>query len=126
MISNPTGLPKQPAYGKWFPPEEIQFYDSSRIIEIGIILVKNKKVVSTYNSIVKPDTFTTLAPKITELTGITEQKILEEGKDFVKLLKKLNHFSNKQLQLIHLISGLIKMFYYQNCIVRTTEVLLND
>lgn len=87
-----TGLPKQPAYGKWFPPEEIQFYDSSRIIEIGIILVKNKKVVSTYNSIVKPDTFTTLAPKITELTGITDQKILEEGKDFCQVIKEIKPF----------------------------------
>ena len=71
-----TGLPKQISFDKWYPPEEIDKYNSSRIIEIGIILVdKNEKIKETYNAIIKPDTFTKLEPIITKITGITDSEI---------------------------------------------------
>ena len=42
-----------------------------------------------YNSIVKPDTFTKLNPKITEITGITNEDIISEGKDIKVVFKEI-------------------------------------
>ena len=84
-----TGLPKQKSFDENFPPEELDKYDSARIIEIAIILVKDGKIYKTYTSLVKPDTFTTLNPKVTEITGITDKDVLNEGKDFKYVLEEI-------------------------------------
>jgi DNA polymerase III epsilon subunit-like protein len=91
-----TGLPKQISFDNWYSPEEIDKYDNSRIIEIGIILVdKNEKIKETYNAIIKPDTFTKLEPIITKITGITDSEIISEGKDFKTVLSEIKHLFEK-------------------------------
>lgn len=90
-----TGLPETISFGKWYPPELIQKYDTSRVIEIGIILVKNGKTEETYNSIIKPDNFTKLDKKIIELTGITDEMIMKEGKDIKQVLKEIKPLFEK-------------------------------
>ena len=84
-----TGLPKQKSFDEFYPPEELDKYDLSRIIEIGIIVIKNNKIYKTYTSIVKPNDFISLNPKITEITGITDKDILNEGKDFKVVLDEI-------------------------------------
>lgn len=90
-----TGIPDQIGYDIWFPPELIEKYDPSRIIEIGIILVDNEEIIEKYNVIVKPDNFTSLNPRITELTGITDKQIMDEGKDFKQVIKDILPFFEK-------------------------------
>lgn len=84
-----TGLPKQISFDENYPPEELDKYDSARIIEIAIILVKDGKIHKTYTSLVKPDTFTTLNPKVTEITGITDTDVVNEGRDFKDVLEDI-------------------------------------
>ena len=84
-----SGLPKKRGFNDWFPPKELDKYEESRIIEIGIIIVDKGKIIDTYNNIIKPDNFITLKPKITELTGITDEIILKEGKDINEVIKEI-------------------------------------
>ena len=84
-----TGLPKQKSYDENYPPEELDKYESARIVEIAIILVKDGKIYKTYTSLVKPNNFTSLIPKITEITGITDTDVLNEGKDFKDVLDEI-------------------------------------
>ena len=67
----------------------------SRIIELGIILCDKGEVVETYNSIVKPDNFTKLDPFITKLTGITDEQIINEGKDLKDIFKEIEPLLDK-------------------------------
>ena len=90
-----TGLPLQVSYDNWYPPEDIDKYETSRIIEIGIILVDKGEIIETYNSIIKPDTFIKLDPNITKLTGITDDKIKEEGKNIKDVFKEIKPLFKK-------------------------------
>lgn len=90
-----TGLPQQVSYDNWYPPEDIDKYKSSRIIEIGIILVDKGEIIETYNAIIKPDTFIKLDPNITKLTGITDDKINEEGKNIKDVFKEIKPLFKK-------------------------------
>jgi DNA polymerase III epsilon subunit-like protein len=90
-----TGLPQQISYDNWYPPEDIDKYDSSRIIEIGIIIVDKGEIIETYNAIIKPDTFTKLDPIITKLTSITDDKINAEGKNIKDILKEIKPLFKK-------------------------------
>lgn len=90
-----TGLPQKNSNGVFFPPEQVDKYETSRIIELGIILCNKGKVVETYNSIVKPDNFTKLDPFITKLTGITDEQIINEGKDLKAVFKEIEPLLDK-------------------------------
>jgi DNA polymerase III epsilon subunit-like protein len=90
-----TGLPEQISYDEWYTPEEVTKYANSRIIELGIIVVHNDKIIDTYNSIVKPDNFTSLEKIITDLTGITDEEILDEGKDLKQVIKEIQPLLDK-------------------------------
>ena len=88
-----TGLPKQIGYDKWYNPEELDKYDTSRVIEIGLVLVNNKgAIVEKYNAIIKPDNYTKLEPIITKLTGITDQEILTNGRDLKDVIEEIKPF----------------------------------
>ena len=90
-----TGLPKLISYNVFFPPEQLDKYDSSRIIELGLVLCDKGEIIDTYNAIIKPDNFTKLDPFITKLTGITDEKILKEGKDINIVFKEIQPFLEK-------------------------------
>ena len=90
-----TGLPDQISYDEWFTPEEVDKYKNSRIIELGIIVVHNDKIIDTYNSIVKPDNFTSLDEVITKITGITDEDILDEGKDLKQVIQEIQPLLDK-------------------------------
>lgn len=90
-----TGLPKFKKNNTYYPPEQLDKYETSRIIELGIILCDKEKVIETYNVIIKPDNFTKLDPYITKLTGITDGKILSEGKDIKEIFKEIQPILEK-------------------------------
>ena len=90
-----TGLPLQKAFDVWYPPEELDKYDKSRIIEIGIIVVDKEKIIYTLNSLIKPDNFKKLEPIITKITGITDDDILKEGKDLNEIFKVIKEIFEK-------------------------------
>jgi len=90
-----TGLPEQKGYDEWFQPEEVNRYSKSRIIELGIIIVHKGKIIDTYNSIVKPDNFISLDKIITDITGITDEEILDEGKNLKQVIKEIHPLLDK-------------------------------
>jgi len=90
-----TGLPEFISNNVFFPPEQINKYEGARIIELGIILCDKGKIVETYNSIVKPDNFTKLDPFITKLTGITDEQIINEGKDLKEVFREIEPLLDK-------------------------------
>ena len=76
-----TGLPKTKGFNNWYNYTELDKYESSRIIELGIIITEdNGNIISEYTSLVKPDNFTSLKPIITKITGINDSDINSEGK----------------------------------------------
>ena len=77
-----TGLPKTKGFCDWYDYKELDKYDSSRIIEIGLVVTNNNgDTVVEYSSLVKPENFISLEPIITEITGITNSNINSEGKN---------------------------------------------
>jgi len=87
-----TGLPKYVDNNIYYPPEQLDKYDTSRIIELGLVLVNNKgDIVEKYNAIIKPNNFTKLEPIITKLTGLTDQDILK-GKDLKDVIEEIKPF----------------------------------
>ena len=90
-----TGLPLQKEFDIWYHPEELDKYESSRIIEIGIIIVHKEKIIYTFNSLIKPDNFKKLEPIITKITGITDDDLLKEGKDLNEIFKVLKDIFQK-------------------------------
>ena len=87
-----TGFPKYIDYNIYYPPEQLDKYDTSRIIEIGLVLVNKKgDIVEKYNAIIKPNNFTKLEPIITKLTGLTDQDILK-GKDLKDVIEEIKPF----------------------------------
>jgi len=88
-----TGLPKTKGFNDWYDYTDLEKYDSSRIIEIGLILTDNEGVViEEYSSLVKPENFTGLKPIITEITGITDADINSQGKSTYDVLVEARRF----------------------------------
>ena len=94
-----TGFPEQISFDDFYPPEEVDRYSNARIIELGIIIVHKNKIVDTYNSLVKPDNFLSghrcLDKIITDLTGITDEDILDEGKDLKQVIQEIQPLLDK-------------------------------
>ena len=75
-----TGLPKTKGFCDWYDHTELDKYESSRIIEMGIVVTNNDgETIVEYSSLVKPDNFRGLLPIITKITGITNSNINSEG-----------------------------------------------
>jgi DNA polymerase III epsilon subunit-like protein len=54
-----TGLPKTPAFGKYFIPNDLEKYNKSRILEVGFIIYdENFNIYYRYNNLRKPENFT--------------------------------------------------------------------
>ena len=81
-------------------PDKLAFVDiettgcslfKDRVIEVGILRVENGEIVSTYNSLINPET--NLPPEIELLTGITQGDLTgapsfyEIKKDIFKILE---------------------------------------
>ena len=88
-----TGLPKTNGFNSYYDYTDFDKYDSSRIIEVGIIMTDDEgNTIKEYSSLAKPDNFTGLKPIITQLTGITDDDINSQGKPIYEVLAETRHF----------------------------------
>lgn len=72
-----TGIPEQKSFNKYYEPHYINFYDMSRMIELGYLItddVGNK--IKEKSFIIKPEGFVI---KNSNIHGITMEKALAEG-----------------------------------------------
>ena len=82
-----TGLPKTKGFRDWYDYKELDKYEPSRIIEVGLIVTEdNGNITSEYSSLVKPENFSGLEPIITKITGITNSNINSKGKTIREVL----------------------------------------
>jgi DNA polymerase III epsilon subunit-like protein len=86
-----TGLPTQPGWGCYYPYEQLPFYDSSRIVQIGILVYNQKKnskfvLEHEFNLIIKPENFTI---NNASMHGITQKIAETKGIDFIDAIKTI-------------------------------------
>jgi len=88
-----TGLPKTKGFNSYYDYTDFDKYDSSRIIEVGIIMTDDEgNTIKEYSSLAKPENFTGLKPIITQLTGITDDDINSQGKPIYEVLAETRHY----------------------------------
>ncbi|MGI6608567.1 MAG: exonuclease domain-containing protein [Erysipelotrichaceae bacterium] len=96
------------------------FFDE--IIEIGAIKVKNNKIVSKYQSLVKPNR--EIDEFITDLTGISNEMV-KNAPTIEKILPKLLEFIGNDILIGHNVNFDIN-FVYDNLYRKGLVVLKND
>ena len=72
----------------WSNPNEYR-----EIIQISALKINNNKILDTLNIYVKPKINNKLSKYITNLTGITNNKIKMDGITFIKFINKFYNFS---------------------------------
>ena len=93
------------------------------IIEIGAIKVKNNEVVDTYTSLINIGR--NIPSHITNLTGITTNMMIKEGKDTVEVLKEFMDFAGDNIIVGHNVNFDIN-FIYDKCEKYLNTYLSND
>lgn len=103
---------------------EITGLDSSydEVIEIGAIKVKNNKIVSKFNSLVKPKN--EIDEYITELTGITNEMV-KDAPTIEEILPDFMNYIGNDILIGHNINFDIN-FIYDNLYRNKFDVLSND
>ena len=88
-----TGLPKTKSFNNWYNYTELDKYESSRIIEIGIVVTKNDgDTLIEYSSLVKPNNFTNLTQTVKGLTKLSDIDINSQGKSIRKVFDILKKY----------------------------------
>ncbi len=88
-----TGLParNKSNYTKYYPPEELNYYDSSRIVSIAWMLFnKMGEVQYSRYAVIKPDDFVS-SKKALEVHGISHEYAMENGTPMKQILKEIEH-----------------------------------
>ena len=92
-----TGLPKTKGFNDYYDPKYLQYYESSRLIEIGYIIFSNKgEKIKSNSFLIKPNKFLI---KNTFIHGITHKDANNKG---IELNEGLN-ILNKDLTNINII-----------------------
>ena len=84
---------------------------SGEILEISAVKVRDKKVVDTFSNLIKIND--EVGPFTTNLTGITNEMVLKEGKDLTEVLYSFKEFLEilklppSILSALMIVSGLI-------------------
>lgn len=82
-----TGLPITRGYDKYYSPEETQYYDKSRVIELAYaICTYDGKLIEKYNELIIPDGFNI---ENTHIHGIKEEDAYKYGKYIKEVLDRL-------------------------------------
>ncbi len=95
---------------------------TDEIIEIGAIKVRENKIVDTFNTLLKIDSY--LNPFITRLTGITNE-MLEEGIEQEEALEEFVEFTGEDIIMGHNVNFDIN-FIYDKCKTYLDYYLSND
>ncbi len=69
-----------------------------RIIEIGILKVKDNKVIDKYDTLVNPRSY--ISSKITEITGI-KKSLVKDSPQFEEVSKDLGNFIQDEIIVAH-------------------------
>ena len=88
-----TGLPARNRYNttKYYPPEEVNRYDSSRIVSIAwMIFNKTGEVKYSRYAVIKPDDFVS-SEKALQVHGVTHQYAMENGTPMKNILNEIHH-----------------------------------
>jgi DNA polymerase III epsilon subunit-like protein len=80
-----TGIPEQKSYNKYFEPHLINYYDSSRLVELGYMITDDVgNIIKKQSYIVKPNGFTI---KNSQIHGITMEQAETTGLDIELVLE---------------------------------------
>ena len=92
-----SGLPNLISFNKYYPYYELKHYDSSRMIELAYIIYdSNNNKIKEFNKLIKPNNFIVTN---TEIHGITNEMLNEQGESINDVLNELN----KDLQTVDVI-----------------------
>jgi DNA polymerase III epsilon subunit-like protein len=72
----------------------------ARPIEVAVLYIDIDGAVGTYSSLIKRRDNTPLPDKITEITGITSEQLLKEGKPIEDVFSELNKIFNDKPKLV--------------------------
>jgi DNA polymerase III epsilon subunit-like protein len=82
-----TGLPIMIGYNRYHPYYQLEYYDKSRMIELGYIVYdSDNNKIKEFNKLIKPNNFEITN---TEIHGITNDQAINEGISIVDALKEL-------------------------------------
>lgn len=93
------------------------------ILEISAVKVRNKKIASTFSKIVKVSE--EIGPFTTNLTGITNEMVKNEGEDLIDVLSSFSNFVEDNIIIGHNVNFDIN-FIYDNMEKYLGEALDND
>jgi DNA polymerase-3 subunit epsilon len=82
-----TGLPIMIGYNRYNPYYQLEYYNTSRIIELGYMVYdSNNNKIKEFNKLIKPNNF-----EITnsDIHGITNEQAMNEGIDIIDALTEL-------------------------------------
>lgn len=96
---------------------------SGEILEISAIKVKNKEVVDTFSKLIKVNE--EIGPFTTNLTGITNEMVLNEGENLIDVLTSFSNFLEDDIIIGHNVNFDIN-FLYDSMEKNLGEVLTND
>lgn len=82
-----TGLPIMIGYNRYNPYYQLEYYDNSRMIELGYMVYDSNNIkIKEFNKLIKPNNF-----EITNshIHGISNEQAINEGIDIIDALKEL-------------------------------------
>lgn len=95
-----NGLPIMKGFDKYYPSYQTDFYDSSRIIEIGYQVCDDSgNILRSYNELVRPDGFRI---ENSEIHGISHEEAELKGKPINEILDEIvNDFQEIRIMVAH-------------------------
>jgi len=79
-----SGLPITKSFNNYFHPEELKYYESSRIVQIAYKILDNDNIeIKSYTTIIKPDNFII---KNEIIHHISQEKAEKEGIPFIDMI----------------------------------------
>ncbi len=82
-----TGLPTLISYNRYYPYYQLEYYNKSRIIELGYMVYdSNNNKIKEFNKLIRPNNFEITN---TEIHGITNEQAINEGINIIDALKEL-------------------------------------
>lgn len=96
---------------------------SGEILEISAVKVRNKEIVDTFSKLIKVNE--EIGVLTTNLTGITNEMVLDEGEDLIAILTSFSNFLKDDIIIGHNVNFDIN-FLYDSMEENLGEVLTND
>jgi DNA polymerase III epsilon subunit-like protein len=93
-----NGLPEKISFHKYYDYKQTDKYDNSRIISICMYLYDNdENLIEKFYTLIKPNNFEI---KNSEIHGLTNEKLLSEGKEWNEIIDKIEKMIKKSRLII--------------------------